>query len=271
MNRRQFIKTASGLLIPAAVASMRANPFLPILSTQVSSGGGGISAPTDISNCILWLDGSDAANIYTDSTLTTLVSADGDPVGGWKDKSGTGNSFIQGTSSKRPTYKTGIQNSKSCVLFDGTDDQLDKTMSSLGAHTVFIVARNNTTTTGYETLFTAGGASGFFFRVTGGGGAGGFVCDLYSGGDHDSAATAVNTFVTFSATVDGAGGAVAYKNAASFYSSSLYSSSIYSTIGGHGSEYLNGYEAEVVAFSRVLNSTELGQMETYLKNKWAHY
>ncbi len=45
--------------------------------------------PTDISGNALWLDASDADTLFTDAAMTTNVSAGGDIVRGWADKSGT--------------------------------------------------------------------------------------------------------------------------------------------------------------------------------------
>ena len=40
---------------------------------------GGITAPTDLANCILWLD-SDTSTLWQDDGRTTPVTANGDPV-----------------------------------------------------------------------------------------------------------------------------------------------------------------------------------------------
>lgn len=73
---------------------------------------------------LLWLDASDASTLYTDSGLTTLVAADGDPVGGWKDKSGNTRHATQASGTNKPAYKTAIKNGLSVVRFDGVNDSL---------------------------------------------------------------------------------------------------------------------------------------------------
>lgn len=87
---------------------------------QNRSGGGGF-VPPDSSNLRLWfkadgtvLNGSDAA------------AADMDQVKTWTDESGSGNTLSQSTSSKRPTFRTNIQNGLPGVYFDGIDDVLWK-------------------------------------------------------------------------------------------------------------------------------------------------
>ena len=72
----------------------------------------------------LWLDASDASTLYTDSGLTTLVAADGDPVGGWLDKSGNTRHATQASGTNKPAYKTAIKNGLSVVRFDGVNDSL---------------------------------------------------------------------------------------------------------------------------------------------------
>lgn len=70
----------------------------------------------------IWLDPSDLSTMFQDSAGTTPVTADGDPVGLIRDKSGNGNHASRSTASLRPTYKT--DGTKHWLLFDGTDDSL---------------------------------------------------------------------------------------------------------------------------------------------------
>ncbi len=49
---------------------------------------------------------------------------DGDPISAWIDRRGGGKTAIQTTASRKPIYKTGIQNGLSVVRADGVDDQL---------------------------------------------------------------------------------------------------------------------------------------------------
>jgi hypothetical protein len=77
-------------------------------------------SPANLSGLALWLDANDLATLYTDSGKTTPVSGDGDVVGCWADKSGNGKDAIQATTSKKPTYKTGIKNGLPALLFEPT-------------------------------------------------------------------------------------------------------------------------------------------------------
>ena len=103
--------------------------FLPpnLLGNNKSAGsisGGGAFSPEDLSGLTIWLK-SDA--------ITGL--SDDDPVTTWEDQSGNANDFTQSTASKKPTYKTSIQNSLPAVRFDGTDDGM--LISSIALNTDF--------------------------------------------------------------------------------------------------------------------------------------
>lgn len=71
-----------------------------------------------------WWKADDVSTLWTDSARTTQVAADGDRVGAWDDKSGNARHALQATAGDRGTYKTGIQNGKAVVRFDGVSDFL---------------------------------------------------------------------------------------------------------------------------------------------------
>lgn len=73
----------------------------------------------------IWLDPSDLSTMFKDSAGTQPVTADGDPVGLIRDKSGNGNHATQTVSAARPTYRTdGVLH---WLQFDGVDDYLATT------------------------------------------------------------------------------------------------------------------------------------------------
>lgn len=80
--------------------------------------------PASISGLQLWLDASDASTLFTDSAGTTAATADGDPVGCWKDKSGNDYHATQTDGTFKPLRKNAIQNAKNIIRFDGTNDCL---------------------------------------------------------------------------------------------------------------------------------------------------
>lgn len=89
----------------AAVRGRNPNPKLPFV-------------PSELADLQIWVE-SDISTLYQDDAKTTPVTADGDPVGAWEDKSGNGNDFTIGSSPDyRPTYKTDY------IRGDGTDESL---------------------------------------------------------------------------------------------------------------------------------------------------
>ena len=71
---------------------------------------------------LAWWDWSDATKLYTDSGLTTLVSADGDPIGGVRDKSGSNYNLTQTDGTAKGLYKTNIRGGYSVGRTDGVND-----------------------------------------------------------------------------------------------------------------------------------------------------
>lgn len=67
-----------------------------------------------------WYDPSDMSSLFQDSAATTPVTADGQPVGCMRDKSGRGMHMLQATAGSRPTFKdvAGLR----YLLFDGVND-----------------------------------------------------------------------------------------------------------------------------------------------------
>lgn len=63
-----------------------------------------ITAPTDITGCVLWLDGYETSTLFQDSAGTTAVTTVGDPVGRIEDLSGNGNHATQSDNDKRLEY-----------------------------------------------------------------------------------------------------------------------------------------------------------------------
>jgi len=69
-----------------------------------------------------WYDPSDISTLFMDAAGTVPVTADGDPVGMMKDKSGNGNHATQTLSASRPTYHAnGVRR---WITGDGIDDYL---------------------------------------------------------------------------------------------------------------------------------------------------
>jgi hypothetical protein len=74
-----------------------------------------------------WLDASDLSTLWQDTAGTSAVTADGQTVKRWTDKSGQSHAFTEATNG--PLYKT--DGSKHWLLFDGTNDKLGEGASNM--------------------------------------------------------------------------------------------------------------------------------------------
>lgn len=68
------------------------------------------------------------ANLYAWYKADTLSLSNNDPVSTWPDSSGNGNDLTS-SGGTRPTFKTGIQNSMPAVLFSGSQNMKNTTLS----------------------------------------------------------------------------------------------------------------------------------------------
>jgi hypothetical protein len=100
--------------------------------------------PVGDSRVVFWLDAGDPGTLREDSAETIPVSADGQLVGKWADKSGSGWDVIaNGGPAGKPTFKVNQQNSRPSIRFDGTSDSMSTLVASLqgSAYTIFVVSR----------------------------------------------------------------------------------------------------------------------------------
>lgn len=95
--------------------------------------------PSKVPGLVLWLDGADESNIFSDATCSTTITNSGS-VGCWRDKS---TNVFKATSSgtARPIYQTTVLNGKSSIVFDGSNDSLviphNSNLSIIGDMSIF--------------------------------------------------------------------------------------------------------------------------------------
>lgn len=94
-------------------------------------------SPDDIAGLVAWF--TPDFGTYSDSGLTTPVSADGSAVGGWDNQATGVTDATQGTAGSRPTLKTNIQNGLPILRCDGSDDFLGVTTYTTSAMTLLAV------------------------------------------------------------------------------------------------------------------------------------
>lgn len=127
-------------------------PALPVYVVSGSLGGGAapVFSPADIAGLQLWLKADAGAG-----------TNDGDAIASWTDQSGNTKHATQATGTKRPTYKTNIQNGKPVARFDGGDALVTPSIT-LGAFTVCVVFSASANGFIYEQSATANSNNGSY-------------------------------------------------------------------------------------------------------------
>jgi hypothetical protein len=101
--------------------------------------------PKSISGLVSWHDASVQSSLWQNSTRTTPVTSNNDPIGGWDDLSGNGYHIIQSTNGSRPLYKTSMLNNLPVIRADGVDDYLTNASYTNGTTwSIFVVCRRLT-------------------------------------------------------------------------------------------------------------------------------
>jgi hypothetical protein len=241
-----------------------------------------ITAPTQISNCQVWLDASDTTSLFQLSGGTTAVAANLDPVGYWGDKSGNTRHFtnIGGSATTRPTWVSSL----STVRFDGTNDYLSSFFNlTYTAQTVFVVTAPirytsaariyNQAVQGFTDIVAVSGyiplrvsASGTTFSSIIAGGSD--VCLV-----QPRTLSGVDTFTSWNS----GGGVRNFINGQASTSFNLnLGTQTYArhriaagidSVGG-AANFFNGDISEVVVYNRALTNNERADVEYYLTRKW---
>lgn len=225
-------------------------------------------SPTDISGLVAWYDFSDITTLFQDSARTTPVTADADPIGGVTDKSGSANHLGQGTASKRPTYKTAIQNSKSVGRFDGSDDYLSisPAIAIASVKTVLVAVK---ATTQDSSLFGSSTAN-TQIRFTS---SGAFKLNTWSGSDHrsDALATSVGNWLVAEFVITEA----YYENGTARGTDIVPPAAEIDYVGRIQTSstqfFMNGDIAEMLIYNSVLSASNRQLVESFLNTKWAVY
>jgi hypothetical protein len=108
----------------------------------------------------------DPAHLWQDTSGTTPVAGDTDPVGRVDDLSGNGKHLLQSTSGNRPAYRTGPAR----TVYDGVNDQLAVTTPAfpMDELELFQVVEQHATATGSQGLYSFCPTSGSDWNSTSG-------------------------------------------------------------------------------------------------------
>jgi len=258
---RKGILITALLVVCGAARAFDASPLLPWVAESVDA-----FDPLSISGCNLWLDAAAA----------DTISADGNSVTNWTDKSTAGNNAVSiGAENTRPTRFPSEQNNLCAVGFDGGDYLATDYMSS-ATQTVFIVAK----LTGGEAIMgsrdTTSTRSFFGSYITTEGRALRASIGTDSLGRRSTTNQWDNSYHIFSAWYDGATVSKRFDGAED--ESFAQSGSGDNTVRGYYIGALNdrgvpaiyfvGYIGEILIYQSVLSPGEIGKIESYLLRKW---
>ncbi len=236
------------------------------------TGSASAFSPSAISGLALWLKSD--AGLYQSSGGAAAV-ADNDPVGEWQDQSGAGAHVANATGDNRPVLKLAVQNGRSVVRFDGTNDELTKAASGISgtSFTIFVVLKSDNTGGSTRGILNVGAASGGrewrlgttakaeLLKAQ--------VASMASGNTADD----FTAFRLRAMTYDGA--TVVFRlNGASDgggSSSQTFSDGQVSVGSGSTFDFWDGDIGELLYYSSVLTSPQIDQVEAYLNGRWGVY
>ncbi len=254
----------------------RAHTHLTYTSVFLSSGVPPVSADPSLT---IWYDAVNSTYNPTNPTNDTYITS-------WADKSALAHDAnTTGNDSKKPRYRTNIQNGKPSLFFDGVDDTFTinpfTSLQSLSGYTAFFVTKTNvigskqvisvmnTNSAEVKEVYLEIGSTGV---VTIGGAAATATSSTIGTNFHihtiifDGSQTGnsnrlkhnldgVNQTLTFTGTVG--------------TTSNANTTWIYFGTDSSIANDLNGYISEVIVYTKTLPSGDITNTESYLKNKWA--
>lgn len=223
----------------------------PSSTTNVTPGE---EIPLTISNLALWLDGSDASNMTESGGLISQVN----------DKSGN-NKNGTATGSVRPTLVSSVQNGRSIMRFDGSEDYLNIN-SSVVYRTVFVVAKSdNASFSNYP---------GIIGDFTGSSPSNGHVVNGVDGTTKIASATSSYTSAYRNGTLIAGSSGHDFSPLNEYWigaftlpSDMTNTTSAIGMING-GGRYWDGDIAEIIVYSTALSSDDRLIVEGYLSTKW---
>lgn len=252
-------------------------------SYRVGQRPGAVVDPNTLPNLQVWYN-ADLSN----TTNFNVAPANGADISQWKDRSAFGhNANKSGNAAVKPKWianQAGVGNTYGVLRFDGVDESLTINpiawMQSLSGFSLFVVGKG-TTLGGSPRTICATNTGGFQishnasnWRVEAGGGTG--VSTVTGIGD-------TSRFNIYALIYDGAGigntgklsfrynkspRTLSYTGIVSTITSAV-ASTFYIGVGQTGNaDFFTGDIAEMIMFTRTLNSSEIGGVESYLTSHW---
>jgi hypothetical protein len=260
---------------PYSLSPFYAFPPFPITNKVPKTTNRQVFLPTQISGCMLWLDGADPSN-------TGTPPANGSSISTWTDKSGNGNNA---TSVNNPTYNLttyGVDFTSSSFQYftlpDGSFPFNDSSYSYFYIFTPKSVLSGQTLTFGGSNNGTVGDFGKSCGLRTGDAGTGTlqaywFSYDLqttttYTTNVKNFAATYYTSGSTRSIWINFTQGASDTPGVTRTQRSTLNTIGVVRDAGGPIGDYLNAQMHEIIVYNSALNTTQRQQIEGYLAWKW---
>ena len=243
---------------------------------RYASGG---FAPTDISGCVLWMDGSDLTTMYQDIAKTSQTTAGGNSVRVWIDKSASAHEFTEATTF--PVYADNIKNSLGAVSFTAAStDFLSKATPGIftGSTTMFAVW-NEINNDQVGTVITSDGLVSTRQAIFADTRTSPRRCIAYpyTSLSHidNTNDLAANLWHYTSAVISANTSAQAWLDGTSQGSTANVTAPTEGTVSigrqnyPSGQSYMNGYIAEIIMYNSALSTANREAVESYLASKWA--
>lgn len=211
--------------------------------------------PATITGLAAWYDASDAASFTFSSG--TVVSQ-------WNDLSGNALNISQGTVASQPS-RSGTQNGRSTVVFDGINDMLSRNPGGPAQPMTFLAAAKFSNLDTSDHVLWNQGPGGPQFQTNGG------TWQVYAGAALNSGVTDDALWNVHVVVCNGASSFI-YKNG-----SQIATGNIGATSGGDirigayqsAVSFWAGEVAEVLLYTGALSGPNRNTLEAYLKAKWA--
>jgi hypothetical protein len=229
-----------------------------------------ITAPTDISDNVLWLDATDSSTLFTDAACSVQANT-GDDVQCWKDKSSQAKDYKAINTGKYPDLLSADQNGKNTLHFNGSGPSSeglrgDYQIPANHAYTKAIVFKYDSGQ--YNNMISSQGGTALYNPSRNG-----TQLQEYRSGLNDDNAVDTSRYYIAVVRHRGATNTTSVLNVdgvekatnASAYGFNTKNTEIGSYLGGYG---LNGKIAEAILYEKALTDSEVDDVECYLSDKW---
>ena len=269
LGTRDTLTTANTDVAPVNITPSASDEYTSI-SVAWAAPAAPFVVPTDLPNCVLWLDGDDDASFTYSS---------GSEVSQWGDRSGGARHVSQATVGKQPTRSANALNGKDIVIFTRANaDCLRRAGTSFitgTTLTVFVVAymdgapAGNDRILGFNSQFDEDyqltGAAAIYASGTG-------YPAAYRNADKSQASSFMHSqWLTITSIFDGINhtmktGATAYTAVASTGSFAIQDINV--ACVKDGTQTGNVRIAEIIVYSDAKNTTDQTTVRSYLASKW---